>query len=138
MMQITRRQAHRTLLLLSVFLTGCGGPHAASVTGTVVYDGQPLTTGAVVFQPVHDGPIAIGDIQSDGSYTLSVGDAAGVDPGDYRVTVAASEPMPEATPENPQPLPKSLIPARYSNADQSGLTFKVEPGSNRFDIKLEK
>lgn len=124
------------LILLALVTTGCGEAHDASVTGTVSLDGQPLTKGAVTFTPVQAGAMAVANIQPDGSYSVYTGDQAGLEAGEYRVTVAATE-MPAATPEDPEPLPKLLTPARYSDPSTSGLTLKVTPGSNRFDISLD-
>jgi hypothetical protein len=106
------------------------------VSGTVTYDGKPLSTGAVTFQPVASGPLAIGDIKSDGSYSLSTGDQAGLSAGEYQVTVVATGPMPQATEASPMPLPELLIPARYGDVNTSGLKYTVKPGENRVDIAL--
>jgi hypothetical protein len=126
------------LLLLSLLCTGCGNGVGASVTGQVLYDGQPLTSGAVTFQPVAAGPLAIGDIQPDGEYALRTGDQDGLFPGEYLVTVVATGPMPEPTEANPMPLPKLLIPARYGDVNTSGLKYTVSPGVNRIDITLAR
>ncbi len=116
---------------------GCAKGPDATVSGVVTYDDKPLSTGAVTFQPVTPGPLAIGEIQSNGAYTLRIGDQMGLNAGDYQATVVATGPMPEATPANPMPLPKLLIPARYGDATTSGLKYTVERGENRIDIELK-
>ena len=126
------------LLSLSLLCAGCGANDGAGVTGKVLYDGQPLTTGSVTFHPVASGPLAIGDIQSDGTYSLSVGTESGLPPGEYRVTVGATGPMPEPTVADPMPLPQSLIPARYGDVNTSGLKYTVAAGKNTIDISLGK
>jgi len=122
--------------LLAVFLAGCGSD-MASVSGTVTYDGKPLDTGTVGFFPVGPGPAGYGSIQPDGSFRIRTGQQAGLPPGEYRITVQATGPIPEPTPENLEPVPESIIPERYGNPDQSGLTFTVEPGSNQVPIALK-
>jgi hypothetical protein len=124
-------------ILFPLLVIGCGKSQNATVSGIVTYDGQPLSTGAVTFQPVAPGPLAIGDIRNDGAYTLRTGDATGLSAGEYQVTVVATGPMPEATPSNPMPLPELLIPARYGDVSTSGLKYTVERGENRIDIALE-
>jgi len=123
------------LTVVVLTLAGCGGD-MASVTGTVTYDGDPLSTGTVTFHPVGEGPTGYGSIQSDGSFRIQTGQQAGLPPGEYRVTVQATGPVPEPTPENLEPVPESIIPQRYANPDQSGLKFTVEPGGNQFPIEL--
>jgi hypothetical protein len=123
-------------VVLLVLFAGCNKPHQASIHGTVTLDSQPLAIGVVTFTPAQDGPVAIANIQPDGSYSVYTGDQEGLDPGEYRVTVAATE-MPEATPQNPEPLPKLLTPARYSDPNTSGLSIKVVSGRQRYDISLQ-
>lgn len=72
----------------------------APVRGTVTVDGQPLEGGRVVFAPisregVHAGNVAFGDVQPDGSFTLTTyrsGDGAVV--GDHWVTLFPPDPLP--------------------------------------------
>jgi len=122
--------------VLALLLAGCGSD-LASVTGTVTYDGKPLQTGTVGFFPVGAGPAGYGSIQPDGSFRIRTGQQAGLPPGEYRITVQATGPIPEPTPENLEPVPESIIPERYGNQDQSGLTFTVKPGSNEVPIELQ-
>jgi hypothetical protein len=125
-------------ILLLAMLAGCGGGQESTVTGTVTFDGQPLTTGAVTFHPLSEGPLAIGQIDAAGAYSLSTGNEEGLAAGDYRVTVVATGPMPEPTPQNPEPLPELLIPAKYGASETAGLQFTVRPGSNHIDIPLAR
>ena len=123
--------------LVPVLLLGCGKTQSASVRGTVTYNGKPLTTGSVTFHPVTDGPVAIGDIQSDGTYSLQTGTESGLGPGEYRVTVVATGPIPPPTPQNTEPLPELLIPARYADVTTSGIQRTVAAGSNQIDLSLD-
>lgn len=62
-------------MLLSA--AGCGGRDMAQVHGRVTFDGQPVTSGVVIFSPVpgnnqtEPGKSSTGDIQPDGSFQLS-------------------------------------------------------------------
>ena len=123
-------------LLLMLLSAGCAKQNGSAVTGTVTYVGKPLTTGAVTFQPIVAGPIAVGDIQSDGSFTLQTGSEIGLQPGEYLATVVATGPIPEATPADPMPLPKLLVPARYGDVNTSGLKYTITPGPNTIQIQL--
>jgi hypothetical protein len=124
------------LTLVSLALSGCGQSGRVSVTGKVTLDSAPLQTGTVAFFPVAQGPGAYASIQSDGSYTAQTGTQPGLAPGDYVVTVQAMSPPPPPTPQNPEPLPVSLLPAKYSAKETSGLRCTVPAGGTTFDIPL--
>jgi hypothetical protein len=110
----------------------------AKVHGTVTLDGQPLETGLIFFQP-EQGRMAVGKIQSDGSYKLFTYEKNGDDGaivGRHRVSVVPpiAEGEFDAIPAMKQP-----IPARYQSAGTSKLEFLVEAGKdNVFDIKLSE
>jgi hypothetical protein len=102
----------------------------------VTYRGQPLNTGTVTLHPQSEGPIGIGSVGEDGRYQVVTGTESGLPPGDYLVTVVANGPMPEPTPDDPEPLPPSLIPARFTAKQTSGLSYTVVAGDNVYDVEL--
>ena len=122
-------------------LAGCGG--SGSVSGKVTLDGQPLTTGTVTFHPVGSGPVAIGTIGPDGRYELAVGQDRSVPPGDYVVTVEATEPVaaepaPAKGPPRPPAAPKGLTPDKYADKAATDLRFTVKPGGNTINLELKR
>lgn len=127
-------------LMLCAAAAGCGssGPPMASVSGKVTYKGQPVPKGLVAFYPTTpDGRNATGNIEADGSYTIQTetpGDGAIL--GDYRVAITARDDVIlDYIPKKPIP-PKRLAPAKYESPETSGLTVKVESGSNTKDFEL--
>src|SRR4051812_47562957 len=76
-------------------VSGCGADDGIgqrySVRGKVTYKGEPVTKGTVGFVPMDSsGRAAIGEIQPDGSYTLTtLIPLDGALPGKYRVSVSA-------------------------------------------------
>jgi hypothetical protein len=115
---------------------GCSGD--ASVSGNVTLDGQPLRTGTVTFHPAGHGPVAYGQVGSDGGYRLTVGSAGGVPPGEYRVTVVANEdPAPPPKPSVAPTPGKRITPARYADPKTTELTFTVKPGGNTIHLPLK-
>jgi len=129
-------------LLSALSAPGCGssGPVMGRVSGNVTFRGKPLEKGTVTFIAT-DGerPNATGTIQ-DGYYALQTtepGDGAVV--GEYKVAVSDIDPdkFNSALPGAPAKPPRSGLPKKYLNADNSGLTFKVEPGSQTKDLALE-
>jgi hypothetical protein len=135
-----RRLAPILGALASAAATGCSPSDAnlAPVEGVVRLDGQPLTSGKVLFQPTA-GRGAMGLIQSDGTFTLGTyRDADGALIGEHKVAIVAYEgdggrPDPTA---GRKPL-KPLVPEHYLAPGTSNLTFEVKSGDNRpeFDLK---
>ena len=125
---------------LALCTLGCGGqkPTLAPVRGTVYFRGAPLTGGAIVFTPDAErggsGPLACARIGPDGSYVLATGEAPGAVPGWHRVTVKALPPPDGA----PAPPAGAVLPARYSDPEQSGQSREVKAdAANVFDFHLD-
>ena len=123
-------------LVALVVLSGCS-PNAATVTGTVTLDGQPLKTGDVSFHPAGGkGAVAYGKIDASGSYVVSTGDETGLAPGQYAVTVVATEAAPQPT-GNVEVIPKVLTPMKYNTPETTDIKVEVKPGANEIPIELK-
>lgn len=119
---------------------GCG-KHSASVAGDVTLGGKPLATGVVTYTPAATGPSAYANIGADGRYSLQTGAAAGLEPGSYKVTVAAN-----ATPEQAaamgikigrEGIMPLLTPPKYADVSSTPLTVDVKAGRQEIDLVLE-
>lgn len=125
---------------LAVCQAGCG-KHSASVSGTVTLDGKPLATGVVNFTPAATGASAYANIGADGRYALQTGAEAGLEPGSYKVTVAANATAEQAAAmgvkigrEGIMPL---LTPPRYADVSTTPLVVDVKAGRQEIDLALE-
>ncbi|MCA9234823.1 MAG: hypothetical protein KDA44_05105 [Planctomycetales bacterium] len=110
--------------LAALVACGCnsGDSGLAPVSGQVLLDGQPLTTGAVITMPPQ-GRGARGVIGSDGRFTLSTGDLGeGATIGRHAVAVVAMEETVGLNPEAPRKL---LVPQIYTVPETSGLSIDV-------------
>jgi hypothetical protein len=99
------------------------------VQGKVTFKGEPVKYGTVSFVPDTtkgtDGPIAMGNIKSDGTYILSTdegGDGAVV--GHHKVSIVGLDPTPVTkADENPSPTPEEspleVMKARAKSAQQA-------------------
>jgi len=119
-----------SILLVLLFLCGCGGDHV-QVTGTVKFaDGSPLTLGTVKF--IGDMTQATGKIK-DGTYVLGeLKPGDGIKPGQYKVVVAGA-----STGGGTSGTPVIyLIDLKFEEAPTSGLTCEVK-GRMKYDIKVE-
>ncbi len=116
------------------------------VTGVITYNGEPLADATVKFIPTDaTGSQSYGKTNEKGEYKLQtlLGAAdAGTTPGEYKVTVDCIETVEtgnmieENGEEKPETVAESLIPAKYNNAETSGLTATVKPGDNTINFDL--
>jgi hypothetical protein len=133
------------LLLILPLATGCGGQATGTVSGTVTYQGKPLSSGFVTFVMEKGSPPLSSEIQSDGSYRMvnvPVGPVKiGVRPKIQPETALESSSMPR----NPQDMNKfreamipreTPIPPKYHDPLKSGLTYTVTEGSQQHNIVL--
>jgi hypothetical protein len=113
---------------------GCGAagqgalPSLIPVKGKITYKGQPLTTGAVRFEPDGYGRMASGTLQSDGTYVLStLKEADGAVAGTHRVYIA----------DPGKKLANDRTFKKYMQANNSKLTAEVTPESTEFNFDLK-
>lgn len=151
MMETNNRLRHLAFSVMLVGLAaGCdsdGLPDLVKVRGKVVYNGQPLTEGSIVYLPKDSnvGRQASGAIQADGTFeltTIKKGD--GVQKGEYRIAVYVYEPHPgepgrgAANDEVPREIQRGFkIPEKYASVITSGLTDQVDdnhPGYRGFEL----
>jgi hypothetical protein len=132
------------VILLSA--SGCWQPTMAKVSGTVTWQGKPVSDAIVQF--VHKNrPGAAGRTDAAGRFsltTLKPGDGAYF--GSFRVAiepfVPGLDPDPPAAPPRtpPPPLPsRKDIPQVYRSPETSPLSVEVVQGfANQFDFELAK
>jgi hypothetical protein len=131
------------VLGLCLLATSCSrgpGPVAA-VAGRVTYNGMALPGGTIVFVPDAErgerGPVALGAILPDGSYSLKTGETPGASAGWYKVTVTSLAPsLPMAG--RSFNFPQSFIPDKYSDPNLSMLVCEVKAHqANTIDFNLK-
>lgn len=121
---------------------GCNrNPRVVPVSGVISYNDKPLPFGSILFQP-EKGQMAVGEIQSDGSFTLSsYGPNDGAVPGSHRVSVNCYEGQRPGTkqPEGGEvSMGKLLIPLKYTRLGTSGLSAEIKDAPDQsVEIKLE-
>jgi hypothetical protein len=113
-------------------IQGCsdGLPRRVPVSGKVVIDGQPVTFGSVRFVPKDGGRSASGQIEKDGTFTLSCySKSDGCVPGTHQVAVYSVEELNERT-------ARYYVPKKYSTASSSGLSFTITEPTESLNIDL--
>jgi hypothetical protein len=139
---LVRRVAASTLLACAVL--GCQG--RGDVSGMVMFQKKPLVFGTVMVVG-SDGQIHQGNINADGSYTVT-----GVSLGEARIAVnsrAPDAPVVRKSEYKEDPNSETArqraalkaqwfpIPAKYGDPNTSGLTLEVKRGTNAHPIELE-
>lgn len=130
----SRRAFLLFLLSFCGLAVGCSrSPYdMARVTGKVLLDGQPLSTGSVMFAPkstgksLKSGKAALGKLEADGSFVLSTyGNKDGAVVAEHAVTVLNTKPDSEAG--RRMDAKRVLVP---------GLLQVSAEGENDFTIEL--
>jgi len=137
---MVRRAFHIGILCLAVTFAGCGKskPPETVVRGQILYRGEPVSGGLIVFAPNadrgSDGPVVTATLLDDGSFTLTASDGMPIPPGWYRIAVAPKAGTVRVpTAERPYPG----LPAKYRNPSLSGLEREIKPGTDNvvlFDL----
>jgi hypothetical protein len=129
--------------LVVLWNAGCGGdsdsPNTVRVSGKVTLNGQPLTSGEVVFIPKEGGGLhrpGIGQLDDDGTFVLMSFGKEGIEPGDYKVIV---RPLPAEDGDKKDAVVTSPIPEKYQSAESSGFEETVDESDKgkvfEFDLK---
>ena len=118
------------VLVLAVY--SAGRPNRlVNATGTVTWDGKPVTVGAVMTVLESDPTFSsIGPLDENGRFVLSTyGNGDGTATGRHKLVVASfGDGMP----------PPPLVPAEYTQLKTTPLVIEVsaDPAKNNFDIRL--
>jgi hypothetical protein len=74
-------------------------------------------------------------IREDGTYELRTGGDTGLQPGEYRITVVATDNPPAAPGQTPSIGPL-ITPEKYSRLETTDLRATIEPGRNEVPLIL--
>jgi hypothetical protein len=120
----------------AVILAGCGGesaPETLPVTGSVSFDGTPVTQGEIVFRDAAGQTRSCGGQITDGKFSF---DAS---PGSKKVEITARREVPgkmdTSNPGEEVPLMEQYIPASYNT--ETTLTADVSSDKKTFDFDLQ-
>jgi hypothetical protein len=126
---------------------GCKTPPTPCfpVSGKVVYQKKPLTTGTVTFTPDmskgnQSKENAVGMVKEDGTYSLTTNGRDGAPLGWYKVTVNVMAPPAAEVPPPGTPLPKApKFDKKYEKTETSGLSIEVKENAPQgaYDIDLK-
>ena len=138
-MSVWRFAAWSLCLGLLFLATGCGkpGPRRAAVSGAVTYDGKPLKSGRITFEPAPGvpGPSTAAEI-TDGSYEIPIEMGAAV--GKNIVRVSQTKPSGKKIKSNfSDDLVDEIIeviPAKHNT--RSERVEVIEPVQNDLNVHL--
>ena len=151
-------------VILGAAIVGCGGgvetPETVPVSGTVMYNGNPVPGATVSFMSDAAPRAATGITDSEGKFQLSTfGANDGAIPGEHKVTVtkiegeqAASTSPNTAMMNDPSAManayqqqaqgagaqgPKSALPEKYASLSSTPLTETVKEGQGPIVLHLK-
>lgn len=108
------------LLLLPLAGCGQGEPTLLPAEGRILYRGQPVDAGTIVFTPDAErgntGPLAWAEIQADGRFRLRSNEKEGIVAGWHRVTISGS-------------CQSLILPTHYRDPERSRIIREIKPGS---------
>ncbi len=142
-MPLSTRLSRSALVVAAsvLVLSGCGGDqkNAATVSGKVTVDSQPMTKGSVRFVPDKakgntGSAEPVGQIAESGQYELTTNGKPGAPLGWYTVTVASGE-----IPDSGKPFAtKGGVAPRFAQAETSKLSVEVvaAPAAGAYDLKV--
>ncbi len=130
-----------------VAMGGCGSgrPKTVPVTGTVTLDAKPVEGASVMFMPEAGGKPAVGVTDKDGRFTLKTFEPGdGALPGKHNVSITKQETTGftadkdglSGPPGPGGPKVTWIVPQKYSDAKNSGLTADVKPGMGPLNFDL--
>ena len=113
-------------------------PKLGKVTGSVTFQGTPVSEAVVVFSNAESGRSITAAVRSDGSYQVETAGGFGLPTGKYEVYLMppAQEIAPGDRPPFPPPKAYPNIPAKFRDAKTSGLSVTVVEGETKFDIAM--
>ena len=122
------------LIAVLLLATGCGGGKTTA-QGTVTYDGQPITSGAVLFMPKDKGN-KIGARIYNGKYEVEP--KFELVPGQYDVVVTWDKGTGKFVSEgsDKREITEEGLPAKYNT--NTTLTADLKAGPNTVDFTLAK
>jgi hypothetical protein len=132
-------QGGTALFLAAMF--GCGpsdGLNRQAISGSVTLDGEPLTSGAILFEPANkESGTAVGATIRQGSFAVSR--VEGPVPGSYRVRVYASTrkqapPAKGQTDRTPRPMVERLPPHYNTRSELRAEVVADRVNRYRFDL----
>lgn len=141
----------RAVSAVLLLVSGCSGGYDYGPTGTVsgklLYKGQPLTPGtAVVLKNLTTGYACMGQTGPGGEFTLDSWNQGNLPVGKYEVMIQPPAPLdpetidPQALIDNPKLMEQTRVkydfPKKYSQLSSSGLSFDVKEGKNDYPIEL--
>lgn len=137
------RRSRIALIILGVLLlAGCSDDPLGrqTVSGTVLFKGQPLDQGAIQFVPLEKGPTETGAGIENGKYTIPRD--KGLVPGKYKVSIWSYDRKGGAIAPTDMPGDtvgkqfKERIPPNY-NVNTTLRAEVIKGGSNTFDFDVK-
>jgi hypothetical protein len=141
-----------SLILIAIWVAGCGTSRTSPVTGLVLLDGKPVADATVQFVPQGKGRDATSQTDKDGEFAMSTFKPRdGMLPGEYKVVImpptgpldttqyTTADAAMSGAAAKPSPKKEPGFPQKYARADQTPLTQTVPvSGKLKFDLQSKQ
>jgi hypothetical protein len=126
-----RRGLGVLILFGMVALVGCSNKKpVGSITGTVKYKGQPVTSGSINFYDSGRGMAADSKLDGSGNYSITE-----LEVGTYKVYI--QPPVPEQLPPGTPPKKEKFdVPAKFQDPARTPISKEVKAGKNDIPVEL--
>jgi hypothetical protein len=121
-------------------LCGCGGSRLVKATGRLMYQGKPVPSTRVTFQPDDGGRRSTGVTDDDGNFSLKYSRTEqGVARGRHTVFLTYEVSAEEEEHKIPPKADKALreVIRKYGDPKSSDLHYEVTRSGDHFDIELK-
>jgi len=135
-----RRGRYWLALALLAALSGCRGSGLVKATGRLTYQGKPVPSTRVTFQPDDGGRRSTGVTDDDGNFSLRFSRTQeGVARGAHTVYLTYEVSAEEEERKVPPKADKALreVIARYGDPKKTSLHYEVTRSGDHFDIELK-
>ena len=127
-----RRVASLAVASCLLTLVGCSGTEseAATASGMITLDGQPLDAGVITFVPVEGTQSGIARIAPTGKWTAKVSKSKmGLPPGRYKVTIESTTTSVGAENSIGDNV-VSNVPEKYTSLEATPIELDIQAGAN--------
>ncbi|MEW4561913.1 carboxypeptidase-like regulatory domain-containing protein [Bremerella sp. JC770] len=125
---------------LGLALLGCNkNENLGTITGTVTYEGAPVTEGTISFRSEESGLSASDELDAEGKFEVTA--VGGIPPGNYKAFIVPPEVEVSLGPDvAPVLKPKDMpnVPRPYRSIRTTPLAVDVVAGANEVSFELKK
>jgi hypothetical protein len=127
------------LVLAGLTMSGCGkpGPKAWPMTGTVTFQGRPVSAASIRFRNPQSGIDLVARLDAEEKYAVETAAGPGLPEGTYQVAILPGGKSSPVGTFGVAPIPnRPDIPEKYRSTATSGLSVTVKSDDAVFNVDM--